>query len=183
MAAARSVNEAGRRRAETALRVALVLVPICAPWTVAGAHIAAGLAAAIAIGIAARWGAWPLRRTPADAGMCGFAIAVLASTWTSVDPARSFSNARKLLLLPLVPLAGAAWSRPAGARGAYRWFVAALAASALVASAHFLLTEHAPDARLRANGAPTGCENRRAPGLARPGGFRTSPAANLRPGT
>ncbi len=152
MGPASGVSETGRRQAEIALRVALVLVPICAPWTVAGAHIAAGLAAAIAIGIAARWRAWPLRRTSADAGMLGFAIAVLISTWTSVEPARSFSNARKLLLLPLVPLAAGAWSSPHGARTAYRWFVAALTISALVAAAHFLLTEHPPDARLRANG-------------------------------
>jgi putative inorganic carbon (HCO3(-)) transporter len=84
--------------------------------------------------------------------MIAVAAAVLLSTLTSPDRLQSFSNARKLLLLPLVSLAAMAWARPQGARTAYRWFVAALATSAVVASAYFLLTAHPPDARLRANG-------------------------------
>lgn len=152
MAIAGSVIHRGDAIAATALRVALVLVPFCAPWTVAGAHIAAGLAAAIGIGIVVRRRSGSALRTPADAGMIAVAAAVLLATLTSVDRMQSWSNSRKLLLLPLLSLAAMAWTRPNGARTAYRWFVAAMAISAVVAASYFLLTEHPPDARLRANG-------------------------------
>ena len=138
--------------AAIALRIALVLVPCCAPWTVAGAHIAAGLAAVLGIGILVRGRTWSAFRTPADAGMIAVAAAILLATITSPDRLQSFSNSRKLLLLPLLSLAAMAWARPNGARTAYRWFVAALAISAVVAASSFLSTEHPPDARLRANG-------------------------------
>ena len=84
--------------------------------------------------------------------MIAVAAAVLLATITSPDRLQSFSNSRKLLLLPLLSLAAMAWARPHGARTAYRWFVAALAISAVVAACYFLSTEHPPDARLRANG-------------------------------
>lgn len=134
------------------LRGALFLIPACAPWTVAGAHLAAGLAAACGILWCARRRAWSQLRTPSDLGMLAVAVAVLLATLTSPQRLESFINARKLLLLPMLSLGPLAWASMSQARTALRVSIATLAISAFVAATWFLMTPHPPDARLRANG-------------------------------
>jgi O-antigen ligase len=129
------------------------LVPATVAWTVAGVHIAIGIAAAAALALWVATRRWPLARTPADAAMAAFALACVLSTLTSATPAASAMTLRKLLLLPLAHLVVLACDgHRERARTMLRVFVAAIACVALVAAARFLIAEHAVDTRLRSTG-------------------------------
>jgi O-antigen ligase len=137
---------------DLALRAGVLAIPLTVTWTVAGAHLAVGLAAASGLAHGLLLRRWPLRRSAADAAMLAFGIACLLATVTSQDPRLSFVGSKKLLLLPTVHLTAAALAGTLGARTGLRLFVGAAALTALVASALFLLGPRAEDARLRSTG-------------------------------
>lgn len=154
MAPARSVKPWDRlaRVLDGAIVFGLDAIPLTVAWTVAGVHIAAGLAAVAAVALGLARGIWRLRRTVADAAMIALAVTWILATWTCTDRAASAFTLRKLLLLPLVQLGAATLATPRRARTALRLYVVGLALAAVVAMAHFLLVPHAADARLRSTG-------------------------------
>src|SRR6187401_3287941 len=111
------------RGLEALLLFGLYAVPCTVTWTVAGMHIAYGLAAAAALGLGVVARRWLLRRTPADGAMAAFGLASLLATLRSVDPAASWIGCKKLLLLPLVHLGAGALATPQRALWALRLFV------------------------------------------------------------
>jgi O-antigen ligase len=137
---------------EGAVLFGLYAVPLTVAWTVAGVHLAVGLAAAAALVLGLLRRRWLVRRTPADWAMLAFAAAGVISTLFSPDRAQSFIGLKKLLLLPLVHIAAAALATPSRARTALRLFVAGIAATSLVALVHFLATPQVEGARLRSTG-------------------------------
>jgi O-antigen ligase len=141
-----------QRGLDLGLRAGLWAVPLTVTWTVAGAHLAVGLAAACGLvqGLVLR--RWPVRRTVADAAMVAFAAACLVATIASVDPHQSFLGLKKLLLLPTVHLAAAALAPPRRARTGVRLYVLAACVTALVAGLVFLVGPRAEGARLRSTG-------------------------------
>ncbi|MFQ5599774.1 MAG: O-antigen ligase family protein, partial [Candidatus Krumholzibacteriia bacterium] len=138
-----------RRLAEVALVAMLYAVPLTVSWTVAGAHIAIGIAAFFAILHGALGRSWPVARTPADAGFVAFAGASVLATVFAIESASNPLALKKLLLIPLVHVTAAALARGSRARWALRLFVLALGVTALVTSLRFLLVSHDPSARLR----------------------------------
>jgi O-antigen ligase len=137
---------------EATVLFGLYAVPLTTAWTVAGVHIAAGLAAAAALALGLTRRRWLVRRTPADAAMLAFAAACVLSTLTSTDRAASVVGLKKLLLLPLVNLTAGALSTPQRARTALRLCVAGAAATTLLALLHFFFVPHEVGARLRSTG-------------------------------
>jgi O-antigen ligase len=135
-----------------ALRFGVFAVPLTVAWTVAGVHIAVGIAAAAALGLWVVERRWPLRRTPADAAMAAFAATCIAATLAASAPAASAVQLKKLLLLPLVHLVVLCCDRPSRTRWALRLFAAGIAATALVAIVRFGIADLAPGARLRSTG-------------------------------
>jgi O-antigen ligase len=130
----------------------LTAIPCTAGWTVAGVHIAVGIAAAAVLALGAGFRRWLLRRTPADAAFAAFAIAAILATFGSAERGTSFVGLKKLLLIPVVHMAAGVLATPRRARLGLRLFVAGLALTAGVAIVHFVLVAHAADARLRTTG-------------------------------
>jgi O-antigen ligase len=137
---------------ERVLLFGLYAMPLTVSWTVAGVHIAAGLAAAAALALGLVCGRWPVRRTVADRALVAFAIACVLATLGSAERLESAVALKKLLLLPLLHLAAGGLATPFRSRTALRLFVGAMAATACIALLHFALVPHAADARLRSTG-------------------------------
>lgn len=134
---------------ETALVGFLYALPLTVSWTVAGAHIAAGIAGALALVLGFGAHRWRVARTPADAAFVAFAVAVCLAAVFALPATSDPVPLKKLLLIPLVHLVAGALASPARARTGLRLYAGALAVTALVASVMFLLQTHAPGARLR----------------------------------
>lgn len=146
------MNEGAARRwqgrAETALVVFLYALPLTLSWTVAGAHIAAGVASALALGLGLGARRWLVVRTPADVAFIAFAVASGLAAAFALPATSDPTPLKKLLLIPLVHMVAGALAPPARLRMGLRLYVGALAATALVAAAVFLLRHREPGARL-----------------------------------
>jgi O-antigen ligase len=127
----------------------LYAVPLTVSWTVAGVHIALGLAAFFAIVHGALARAWPLIRTPADLPFIAFALASVLAAVFAVESASNPWALKKLLLIPAVHLTATALGSVTRARCGLRLYVIALTVTALVATLLFVTTPHEPWARLR----------------------------------
>lgn len=146
---------ASRRGMHRALEIGclamLYAVPLTVTWTVAGVHIALGLAAAcaLALGILAR--RWLLSRTPADAAFAALVLTTLLSALFAHEAASDPRPLKKLLLIPSVHLAATVLASGQRSRTALRLFVFAAAATALVTSFVFLAFTQIEGLRLRSN--------------------------------
>jgi O-antigen ligase len=147
-----SMSRGHRRWLEGVLLFGVYAIPLTVGWTVAGVHIAYGIAAAGGLALGCFCRHWPVRRSPADRAMLAFAVACLLSTARSLDPAASAVAMKKLLLLPLVHLVAGSLTTPARARWGLRCFVLGLAGTALVALLSFVATTHPADWRFRSTG-------------------------------
>lgn len=143
-------HRAGAARIESALAGCLYAIPLTVSWTVAGVHMAIGLAAALALVLGAVWRRWPLVRTPADAPFAAFALAALVSALTALPATSDLVPLKKLLLIPIVHLGAGTLCSQRRLRLGLRFFVGAIALTALVSSSLYLLQQHAVGDRLRA---------------------------------
>lgn len=137
------------RLVDTGLTAFLFAIPLTVTWTVAGAHIAVGVAAALGLARGCLWRSWPLARTLADAAFAAFAVAACLAALLALPATANPVPLKKLLLIPIVHLAAAVLATPARARWACRLFVFAVGMTALVTSTLFLAQDHAPWDRLR----------------------------------
>ena len=145
----RPALETWRLRADLGLVAFLCAIPLTVTWTVAGAHIAVGIAAAIALlqGFVGR--RWSLARTPTDAAFVAFGVASCLAALFALAPTANPVPLKKLLLIPLVHMAAASLASPSRARWGLRLLVFAVATTALVTTTLFLVQQHAPWDRLR----------------------------------
>ncbi len=152
------VTNLTRLRWGRALEIACVgmlyAVPLTLTWTVAGVHIAIGIAAGFALAFGLLQRRWLLSRTPADAAFLAWIVAACAAAAFAQPSASSVVPLKKLALIPLVHLAAVALSSGARARTALRLFVFAAGVTALVSGAWFVWQErawllNAEQARLR----------------------------------
>lgn len=134
---------------DRAIVAMLYAVPLTLSWTVAGAHIALGIAAVLVLLRGALCRSWMLARTPADAAFVAFALALCLSAARALPATSNPEPLKKLLLIPFVHVTAAALNSSQRARTGLRLFVIALAVTAIVAGSVFLLRAHAPGARLR----------------------------------
>ncbi|UCE03482.1 MAG: O-antigen ligase family protein [Candidatus Latescibacterota bacterium] len=130
-------------RAGRALGIALLAmlyaVPLTVTWSVAGVHIAIGVAFFLVL-VHGLWRrAWPLARTDADLGFAAYALAACIAVLFAVDATSDPIPLKKLALIPLAHVAAAVFMHSHRARTALRLFVFAMAATTLVASIEFLL--------------------------------------------
>jgi O-antigen ligase len=146
---AASRREVWAARLDRGLLAFLYAIPLTVTWTVAGAHIALGAAAALGLAHGCFARRWPLARTAADAAFVAFALAACLAVLFALEPTSDPMPLKKLLLIPSVHLAASTLATPARARAALRLLVAAVALTAAVTSTMFLVQEHAPWDRLR----------------------------------
>lgn len=143
-------------RADAALAQAFRLfvwaIPLTVAWTVAGVHIAIGIAAALVLVRAGWTRTWTLRRTPVDFAALAFAGAYALATLTAADRGASAYTLRKLLLFLVVHFVVAAAGRPDRVRWCVRVFVGGIALTALVAAVRFVVEQHVLGSRLRSTG-------------------------------
>src|SRR5262245_56976315 len=138
-----------RERTEAGLAASLYAIPLTVTWTVAGAHIAAGLAAALPLFLGGRWRRWPVVRTRADGAFLAFAVAACLAALFALPPTSYPVPLKKLLLIPIVHLVACTLVPPQRARTALRLYVGAVALTAALASTLFLLQHHPMGDRLR----------------------------------
>jgi O-antigen ligase len=127
-------------------------VPLTVAWTVAGVHIAIGIASAAAIALAIVSRRWPLERTTADHAMLALSLTYVVATVASPDRGASAFTLRKLLLFVVVYLTAAAGRTPERLRWCLRVWVGGIALTALAAMVHFAIGHAEVDARLRSTG-------------------------------
>jgi len=138
-----------RERTEAGLAASLYAIPLTVSWTVAGAHFAAGLAAALALLLGGCWRRWPVVRTRADYAFLAFAVAACLAALFALPPTSDPVPLKKLLLIPIVHLVACTLVPPQRARTALRLYVGAVALTAALASTLFLLQHHPMGDRLR----------------------------------
>lgn len=143
-----TTTSSSARVAEWGVLGMLYAVPLTVSWTVAGVHIALGVAAILAIVHATLVRTWPLIRTPADLPFLAFALASVLAAVFAVESASNPWALKKLLLIPVVHLTATVLGSESRARRGLRLYVLSLSVTALVAIILFLTTPREPLARL-----------------------------------